>query len=358
MLRYNSDTFMRRIITIIFFIIFITVLVGCTLDSGGGGESGGAILKSSDGGKNWEAKDRIDDQKNIAVTNILSIAVDSFENQKIYLGTEKDGMLVSQNGGENWRRTNFISKKIYGLVVDFNNSQNLIVSGIWNGRAKIFKSANAGTDWKEIYSEPVNGPVISSLAMSKFNSLMLYAGTSEGMIFKTTDGGTTWKNLHKVGGPVVDISFDSNSDSVVYFGIFGKGVLRTKDRGESFEDISSKISKSEIASQLFSIAVDPSKSGTLYVGLGGGIAKSENFGDDWKGLNLLESSKKFPIKGVAINPRNSEEIIYVSAQAVYRSEDGGVQWSTYQINVGKSAEVMIYDPVDSNIVYIGLRKTN
>lgn len=347
---------MRRIITIIFLIISSIILTGCTMGSNEGTGSGGAILKSSDGGKTWEAKDKIDDQKSIAATNVLSIAVDPYDNQKIYLGTEKDGLLVSRNGGENWIKTNFVSGRIYGLVIDFNNSQNLVVSGVWNGRAKIFKSANAGTDWKEIYSEPANGPVISSLTMSKFNSLILYAGTSEGMIFKSTDGGTTWKNLYKAGGPVVDISFDSNSDNVVYFGIFGKGVLRSKDRGESFENISSKISKSEFASQLFSIAVDPSKSGTLYVGLGGGIAKSENFGDDWKGLNLLESSKKFPIKGVAINPRNSEEIIYVSAQAVYRSENGGAHWSTYQMNIGKSAEVMIYDPVDSNIVYIGFRK--
>jgi photosystem II stability/assembly factor-like uncharacterized protein len=225
---------------------------------------------------------------------------------------------------------------------------------VWNGRGKIFHTENGGKDWVEVYSEPSNRTIIYSLAMSILNSSVLYAGTSEGMIFKTTDGGKSWANLYKVRGIVSDIVFDTSGDEVVYFGIFNSGILKTKDHGVTFENIADKIKKAGFSANVNTITVDPTASGTVFLGVNGAVLKSKNFGDSWESMNILETSKKFPIKSIAINPKNYKEIFYAGGQVLYKSIDGGVQWSTYQLDTTLTVQLIKYDLFDPLILYMGM----
>lgn len=335
--------------------ISLLILSGCSLP-GTGASSAGSILKTTNGGERWEAKVKIDDKQTISAVDILSMAMDPADSQIVYIGTVKNGLYVTRNGGEQWEKINFPLTNIYGLAIDNNNSQIIYASGIWQKKGKIYKSENRGADWKEIYTEPAEGTTISSLEISKFNSQLLYAGTSEGMIIKTVDGGASWKNLYKSQGPIIRITYDPGNDSDVYFGLFNKGILRTKDGATSFEDLSKNIQKQASSDKIFSLVIDPSRPGVIYAGLDKGIAKSNDYGDNWQKLNIIKSAEKYSIRAIAVNPQNSNEIIFASAQALYKSVDGGVQWSTFQLNVGKSVEVLKYDPLNPANIYLGFRK--
>ncbi len=346
---------MKKIIILIFAVIFLS---GCNT-GGGSSPSGGGFLKSTDGGQNWEAKVKIDDNKNIAGANVLSIAIDPQDSQIIYIGTKEDGIFMTKDGAESWEKLDFPPVKVYGLAINSFNAQIIFVSGVWQGRGKIYKSENSGTDWKEIYTEPADGTVITALAASPFDGNVLYAGTSEGAIFKTTSGGESWSNLTKAPSAVTSIAFDAASADAVYFAIFKGGILGTRDGGKTFSDLAKNIEggrKLRRASQVFSIAADPREAGILYAGLDEGIMKSANFGETWDPLNILESSKGFPVRAIAVNPQNSKEIIYSSAQAVYKSIDGGVQWSTAQLQTSKIVSVFKYDPQNPGTIYLGLKK--
>lgn len=321
----------------------------------------GSFLKSEDNGKSWVNKIKISDTQNIGLTNALSIAVDPQNDQNIYLGTEKDGLYVTKNGADTWEKINFPLTKIYSLAMDKNNTNIIYASGILGKRAKIFKSMNGGSDWNEIYTEPSDGSTVSSLEISKKNSNVLYSGTSDGMIFKTSDGGQTWKNLLKADGPIIDISFDSVKDDAVYFGVFGGSVLRTLDGGNTIDDFG-KIRLDTVAQGAFlnwntySLAVDPTLPGVLYVGMANALLRGTDYGENWEKVNILESSKKAPIRAIAVNLQNSKEIMYSSAGAMYVSIDAGENWFIFQLNTDKVVEVIRYSPINANIVYAGLRK--
>lgn len=356
----------NRIFTIAFCFSLIFVFSACSL---GGSTSStstatkqtGSFLKSFDGGKNWENKVKIDDKTNIGLTNALSMAVDLKDGNIVYLGTEKDGLFVTKNGAENWEKLVFPLTKIYGLVIDKNDNQIIYASGILNSRAKIFKSINGGKDWVEIYTEPANNSTISSLEISQKNPNVLYCGTSEGMIFKTIDGGQSWKNIFKAGGPIIAIDFDAVKDDAVYFGVSGGSVFATLNGGVKVEDLG-KIDLGKALSEnisnlnAYSIEVDPNNSGVLYVGTSSGMFKGIDFGKKWEEINILESSKKFPIRVIAINPKNSNDIVYSNSQVIYRSIDGGVTWFTFQLNTDKVVQVIKHSPLDANIIFAGLRK--
>ncbi len=110
------------------------------------------------------------------------------------------------------------------------------------------------------------------------------------------------------------------------------------------------------ANSIVSLSLDPSKSGVLYAGASKGLLRSYDFGKTWEALNIIESSKKFPISAVAVNPKNSSEIVYVSALTLYKSIDSGVSWSTHQIASDKSVYLLQYDGYNPEILYIGFKK--
>ncbi|EKE11867.1 MAG: hypothetical protein ACD_15C00010G0001 [uncultured bacterium] len=312
------------------------------------------FLKTADSGIVWEPKMKVDDEKSIASINVLSVAVDPFDGDTVYLGSEKDGIFISWDGAETWSRIKF-PEKVYGLVLDHLTKDVIYASGVYNGRGKIFKRIGEDGEWKEIYTEPADGTVISALAMDKFDANVIYAATSEGVIFKTTDGGGTWNNLYKAEAPVTAIAFDSLNHGTVYFVALQRALLKTTDGGVRMEDVTGNISGMDGNQKIFSVVADPRLSGSLYVGMGNGIAESTDGGNSWTNLNTLGSSRNFPIRVLTINPRNSNEIMYVSGKAIYKSIDGGMQWSTFQLDTSKDVSGMVYNKNNPSIIYAGLR---
>ena len=312
------------------------------------------LIKSEDGGKTWNPKTRIDDRKTIAGINVLSLAINPLNSNEIYIGSEGNGLFMTKNGGNSWENVAF-ANKVYGLFFDPQNPDLIYASGVYNKRAKIYKRLEEGQEWKEIYTEPSDNTTISALAFDKNNSQIIYAGTSEGVILKTTDGGANWASLGKADGPIIGIVFDSADSSHVFFGVFQKGVMESKDGGKTIEDIAKKFSSGIGSLSLFTIVADPYLSGVVYVGTKEGIYRRSQ-DENWTEVKIIESSKAFPIRAIAINPGNSKEIFYSSAKAIYKSSDFGETWATFQLDTGKEISVLRYDDADSFKIYAGLRK--
>jgi photosystem II stability/assembly factor-like uncharacterized protein len=314
------------------------------------------MLKSLDGGLTWNSKVKINDKKTIEGIDILSMAIHPVDQNIVYVGTMSNGLFMTKDGGEAWTQLPF-ADKAYGLVFDPRNPDVMYGSGVFNGRAKIFKRLMEGQEWKEIYTEPADGTTISTIAIDKMNPQVLYAGTSEGVIIKTTDGGQTWVNLKinaDLKGPIVSIGFDAASDAHVFFAVFQVGVLETKNAGASIENITEKIDTVRRTNSIYTLTVDPYLGGVAYVGTGAGMFRRSG-GDDWKAMNLIESSKAFPVRAIAVNPKNSKEIMYSSAKAIYKSIDTGGKWATFQLDTSKEISILKYDQADPAKIYAGMR---
>ncbi len=343
--------------SILFVVIFLS---GCSLVPGNtgasvSGKSANNFFVSTDGGVNWNPKIKVDDEKNITAADILTIAVHPTDANIVYAGTEKNGLLKSVDGAETWQVEAF-AQKVYAISFDPNDTETIYAGGAYNNRGKIFKKQGDG-EWKEIYTEPADGTLITSLAVDELNNSYIYAGISTGVIIKSSDGGDTWKNLQKADGPVTSIVFDAGGGTHLYFGVFQKGILETVDGGATMSDMVAKegIVSGITGSDVYSVIADPQVKGVVYVGTKKGVIKVSEGGSKWESLNVIASSEGFAIRGLAINPKNNKEIIYVAARAIYRTTDGGIKWSTYQLDTKKGVGVIKFSPVDSQKVYMGLR---
>lgn len=350
---------MKRLLLSCGILVAIVFFSGCSLIPGNkpaAGTSSVNFLKSGDGGVTWNPKVKVDDKKTISSADVLSIAIHPNDPQTLYLGTMKSGILKTKNGAETWEVLNF-AEKVYGLTFDRSNPEIMYSAGVFKNRGKIFKRESESGEWKEIYTEPSDGTYVTSLGIPKNNGKIIYAGTSSGVIIKSIDGGVSWKNIKKAEGAVINIVFDSANSEHVYFGIFQKGILETKNGAEALEDITQKFGSmiGGISNNVYTVVADPQNSGVVYVGTDQGIIRGSQKEDKWDSLNIIASSQKFPIRAIAINPNNSKEIIYSASGVVYRTIDGGMQWSTYQLDMKKGVGVLQYSPSDPTDVFMGLR---
>lgn len=349
----------KYLLAIIFPVIL--VLSGCSLtDSPGTSIAGGSFWKSTDGGKTWETKNKISEEITIPEVDVLSMAINPKDSANILFGTAQNGIYKTTDGGESWETVNFQSGKVYGLAMDPRDPQIIYASGVWQKRGKIFKSADQGTTWKEIYTSVSTGTLVISLAMSNKNPDVLYVSTSDKQMIQTLDGGYSWKNLFLATSPVVKIALDYQDADLLYFNTLDGGIFRSRDGGKTIEEISKKLFSSLNMGRgnIRSIETDPRNRNWVYVIGKIGIVLSKNSGETWEKINVLNNPENFPVSALAINPDNSEEFIYGSAQASVKTADGGKTWTTAQFNTAKTINLIRYDSQNTQNIFIGLSKIN
>lgn len=341
-------------------IIGAFLLSGCSLSLPvPGAAPGGSIWKSFDAGQTFVPKATIDEKTRISSADVLSMAFHPADSRIIYIGTVGNGIFKTTDGGEHWQHLDFPPLKNYGLAIDQANGDRLFVSGVYNGTSKIYRSEDAGQNWKEIYTEPGQGTVVTALASHPDNSQVLYAGTSAGVVIKSVNGGDEWKNISIAKGPVTQVLFESGVPEMVTLLVFNQGVVVSADGGKSWSDYTSQAAseaKQAIPQKMVMVVSDPKRSGTVYAGAENGLFRSQSGGKTWEAINIIESSKKFPIRSIAVNPRNSQDISYAAGAAFYRSIDGGAHWMTTQLEIDRGVSLVKYDPEHPENIYFTLRK--
>ena len=403
---------MKRYFFIASLLVLPVFLSGCSLlqqnnttpaDSGGPFSQKvekGSLWKTSDGGKTFQVKSKIDEKTNITAADILSIAYHPAKQAVIYVSSIANGIFKTEDGGESWQPINFPPKKIYSFILDKNDPDNrMFASGVVGEWGKIFRTDDGGKNWDEVYTEPGQKTVVTALSQHFRDMNVVFAGTSAGTVVKSTDGGDTWKNVGTSGdgaaitGAAIDITFDATKKLVTYLLIFEQKIYYSPDGGlkwldweeeknkeveairdeaakaglkgnydeakrlqQQAQDLSERNQKNKMPQGIVSIAADPLASGIIYAGTSAGLFKSTDYGKYWYEMNIIESAKKFPIRSIAINPENSKEVVFVAGKAFYKSMNDGETWSVTGLKVDRDASFVSYDPFNTKYLFVGLRK--
>lgn len=343
----------------ILFAISVLFFAGCSLVSS---STDGGVFRSDNAGKSFAQKVKIDEKTAIGSVDVLSLAVNPQNGNEVYIGTKSNSMLKTTDAGEKWQVIKVSSNtatKAYAIAIDPTNPSTVYVAAIVDGRGKILKSTDAGATWKEVYTQASSGSFVLALAIDSAGSGKIFGGTTEGQIIFSDNSGDSWKNLYKAQGGVFKIAIDSMNSDLAYFAVSQGGLLRTRDGGKNFENLGERNAFSNGQQQFGSpvaIVSDPYKANWIYAGTTTGLFRSKNGGDDWESVKVLNSPQENAIRGIAINPQNSDEIIYGAAQAFYKSVDGGQSWATTQLNGSRTLEVVAYSKQNPGVIYVGMNK--
>lgn len=349
------------------------ILAGCSATNNQSGSSvtDASIFRSEDAGTSFEAKVKVDETTSLAGVDVLSWEFHPTDPNVIYIGTLKNGMYRTTNRGDQWEKMYFPPSKAYGLAVDPTNGDRLYASGVYGDVSKLYTSENAGNDWKEIYTEPGAGSVIIALAVDPHNAAHILAANSNGVVIESLDRGVSWKNVNTFSGPVTQIAFMQKAPGTVLVLVQGKDILVSRDNGATWPAKEAGIlpfvpfdpanegeqTAPVVPTAQNTITVDQYIPGLLYTGTNEGeLYRSRDYGTTWEAMNILESSKQFPIRAIAVNPKNSQEIVYTAGSALYRTQDNGTTWSTTKLDIKRPVRILQFDPQNANTLYIALKK--
>jgi photosystem II stability/assembly factor-like uncharacterized protein len=290
----------------------IYVGTGSSFDDGYSNFPGYGIYKSTDGGETFQhLSSTAPDERSAGRWTAVNRIRTNMQGH-IYAATESS-LMLSTDGGDTWSNVLYLGGNPQnGTCADVGvTEEGVVLASLENGRVYISEDGTDGSFLLYDASAFQNRSGISRtcLTISPQNPDVMYlmfvtqdATACFNSIFKTTDGGETW-NLHLQKFPGFDPMFNgqycqSNYDATIHVSptddntIYIGGVtlyrfdgnltrIATNGGGLPIGDLLPNF----VHSDKHYITSSPNNPNRLYVTSDGGISRSTDNGDTWRGLN-------------------------------------------------------------------------
>ncbi|MFA5021995.1 MAG: hypothetical protein WC508_02880 [Patescibacteria group bacterium] len=179
------------------------------------GNAAGDVLKSIDGGSNWQVINRVNDR-------ITKILIDPKDSRIIYLATKSKGIFKTIDAGSTWADINE-GLKTYSAALEYKNlifDSSQADSLLSVSKYGLIKSTDGGQSWQPIkLITPAGSTDIYSVAINPKNNLEIYYSTAT-TFYKTVDGGKNWITKRLPTGAIATfLAVDSLNPNIVYMGM-------------------------------------------------------------------------------------------------------------------------------------------
>jgi photosystem II stability/assembly factor-like uncharacterized protein len=267
-------------------------------------------------------------------------------NGDIFVANSAAGVFKSMDGGRTWQDTGFPAR-----ASDLQAARLAIAAdGTLFAAAgtALERSPDSGGSWSHLANLPA-GFTVASLAVSlNFGNdgLVLAGGTySRNQLLRSTDRGESWEvafdgdSLDEFASDLSLIAFSPNFgvDGRVYAWLQEGGLLRSTDSGRSWTLVA------EDYSQYFgqSLAVSPGGDRLYLGGLDGRLLVSTDEGETWTDLQEKIPGSRMWSSALAFGP---DETIFLGTDiGVFRSRDEGQTWAG--VNAGLPLDAIDNTPV-------------
>ncbi|MFZ5364593.1 MAG: VPS10 domain-containing protein [Patescibacteria group bacterium] len=317
----------------------------------------GGVFVSGDKGETWVRKVDLMTPGSIpgligdtGDVNVVEFKFDPTDSRYLYMGTAENGLFYSNNNGKGWIADETINSGfIRGIGIDPKAPCTVYV-GV---NTRLMKTTTCGRFWEETYKVPLP-QLVTAVGVDYYNTNIVYVGLDTGDLLKSVDSGKNWERVKNFSSRVNNITFDKDDSRIIYIGTEKNYLSISRDAAGNFESTKEAMADFKDSARAIEVAQD-AKSGELYYATGFGILRSKDKGVSWEEVKLITVPAKTDIYSMAINPKNGNEIYYATPTNVYRSVDAGATWSTWRLPTTRTGRAMAVHPDDGNVVYLGVR---
>jgi photosystem II stability/assembly factor-like uncharacterized protein len=152
------------------------------------------LYRSRDAGEEWVAL-------GVDVPGILTVLQHPVDPSVLIVGTENDGVRVSDDGGKTWKAGRGLPQTAFYALRSSPDGHALYAGGYKTG---LWKSRDAGVTWSLVWAAP-EVEAIFSIFVHPEDSQHLIVGTSGQGVYESLDGGRSWKSAGLNGAHVKQI---------------------------------------------------------------------------------------------------------------------------------------------------------
>ncbi|MCF7860512.1 hypothetical protein K9M09_02730 [Patescibacteria group bacterium] len=347
----------------------------CTLSLGsssvGGANDGGAWL-TTDKGATWRQISAIPTISgrpgSLANTDISALSIDPQDSAAVYMGTVGKGLYYTYNINNGWQEMKTLGQGTINAVSVDPKSKCALYTAITN---RLYRSLDCGRTWQQVYFDNNPGVNVTTIAIDHYNSDNIYIGTSRGDIIKSIDRGLSWRTIQRVDDNIASIIISPQDSRLVFvatlknniYSFYSNSVTAPKDSADidknfavdEWQNLGLVLKDLNLGSNFRDIVVCPSDA-SLFLATENAIVRSPDQGLTWENVKLLTPEKDAIINALAVNPRDSNEIYYVTNTTFFSSFDGGVTWTTKKLSTSRAGWELLIDFNNPKIIYLGTKK--
>lgn len=319
------------------------------------------ILKTSNGGVDWQASNALKDNTgSIVGLSISKLAFDPQASDIIYTSSYNAGLYKSMDGSSTW-------EQILGQipVLDFmihpSDSQTIYAAGYFEDRGRVLVTKDGGKSWNAIYTAATSNSAVRSIALNPNSPEQVAIGLSQGELIMSDDGGATWRLAQSYNDRINKIIWNYDG---LYVLVKGTGLYKSTDFGSSFQLLTASLRSSGNITNLSifgdtitsynQVAISPSFGGLIYMTTNLGLYRSSDGGFSWGFVSMPLRQQSQPPAAIAIAP-SSDNVVYVSASnIIYKTTDGGSTWSASDTQTSNLINALLVDPELPQAAYAGV----
>ena len=239
------------------------------------------VFRSVDGGQIWEQVLSID-----YMPLHLEINVDDV----IYMGGQVSFLMVSEDGGDSWRK---IYPSTFSISMLYCHGQDTLYAGGWDNEGILFlRSYDKGISWDRMYLKPdgfITSESIRDLVVTSEG--VLYAavigyepGIFDGGLYRSFDQGDSWERVDPELSFVTKIAINSHND--IFIASYSHGFCVLRSGAVSVEIL--------IAYETYDVVVDHAD--YIYTSLYGKKMRSFDHGITFEQIPYLGITNFYPSK--------------------------------------------------------------
>lgn len=337
---------------------------------------------SVNGGKTWS----MTTQKNLEINKI---AVHRQVPNRVFIATNNNGVMVSNDGGKSFSQTNqnFTSRFAYSVTADVSQPGRLYATthNTASSGGFFFVSNDGGANWQPARGLDMNKVSLFSVLQDRIDPNRMFLGTNLG-IFRSLDRGASWTLVpvakpakaattskrmtaaqrraaaaaaakSAAAGPklvpgltekVKVLAFTEDEKNGLFAGT-DNGLFRTYDISKGWEKLSFGAGVSE---NVFAVYSSPLVPGTIWVGTAtSGVLVSRDDGKTWEKTD--GAPQNIPVISLAGDPKRPNYIYAGTTQSLYLTRDGGRSWTRRGGNLplGKFTSILI-NPENTDELFV------
>lgn len=337
---------------------------------------------SVNGGKTWS----MTTQKNLEINKI---AVHRQVPNRVFIATNNNGVMVSNDGGKSFSQTNqnFTSRFAYSITADVSQPGRLYATthNTASSGGFFFVSSDGGANWQPARGLDMNKVSLFSVLQDRIDPNRMFLGTNLG-IFRSLDRGASWTLVpvakpakaattskrmtaaqrraaaaaaakSAAAGPklvsgltekVKVLAFTEDEKNGLFAGT-DNGLFRTYDISKGWEKLSFGAGVSE---NVFAVYSSPLVPGTIWVGTAtSGVLVSRDDGKTWEKTD--GAPQNIPVISLAGDPKRPNYIYAGTTQSLYLTRDGGRSWTRRGGNLplGKFTSILI-NPENTDELFV------